>query len=190
MKEPILYKLLIPINKLFIKIYRPTYINIDNIPKQEAVILAGNHTSKLDPLLLMSSTNRCIHFLAKIELFKGIKKIFFQNLGLIPVDRKRKNPASLNQAINYLNSNKVIGIFPESTINKTQNIIMPFKYGAIKMAKETNCYIVPFSITKKYQPFKKSVTISFDKPYKITGNIEEENKILENKVINLIRSNQ
>ena len=47
-----------------------------------------------------------------------------------------------------------------------------------------------FKITKKYQPFKKSVTISFDKPYKITGNIEEENKILENKVINLIRSNQ
>ena len=35
-------------------------------------------------------------------------------------------------------------------INKTENIILPFKYGAVKMAKETNSYIVPFSITNKY----------------------------------------
>ena len=28
---------------------------------------------------------------------------------------------------------------------------MPFKYGTVKMAKETNCYIVPFSITGKYK---------------------------------------
>ena len=85
--------------------------------------------------------------------------------------------------------NKVIGIFPESTINKTNDIIMPFKYGAVKMAKESNCYIVPFAITNKYKLLKKSVTISFGKPYKLTKNIEEENKKLENKVIELMRSN-
>lgn len=187
MKEPILYKLLIPLNKVFIKLYRPTYINIENIPKKDAVILAGNHTSKLDPLLLMSSTNRCIHFLAKIELFSGMKKIFFKNVGIIPVDRKRKNPEAMNLANEYLKNNKVIGIFPESTINKTKNIIMPFKYGAVKMAKDTNSYIVPFSITNKYKIFKKSVTISFGRPYKVTNELETENKILENKVIELIR---
>ena len=137
----------------------------------------------------MSSTNRCIHFLAKIELFKGIKKIFFKNIGIIPVDRKRKNPEAINLANQYLFDNKVIGIFPESTINKTKDIIMPFKYGAVKMAKETNSMIIPFSITKKYQLFKKSVIICFDKPYKVTKDIETENKILEEKVTKLIRRN-
>lgn len=190
MKEPILYKLLMPLNKLFIKLYMPTYIGKENIPKEGAIILAGNHTSYLDPLLLMSSTNRCIHFLAKIELFKGIKKIFFNNVGIIPVDRKRKNPEAINQANQYLLNNQVIGIFPESTINKTKDIIMPFKYGAVKMAQETNSSIVPFSITHKYKLFKKSVIISFDKPYKVTGDLNKDNKILENKVSNLIRSNQ
>ena len=190
MKEPILYKILIPFNKIFIKIYKPTYIDKNNIPKNGAVILAGNHTSKLDPLLLMSSTNRCIHFLAKIELFKGFKKIFFQNLGIIPVDRKRKNPEAINKANDYLLNNKVIGIFPESTINKTKDIIMPFKYGAVKMAIETDSLIVPFSITKRYQKFKKSVTICFGEAYKVTGNIEEDNKILEEKVSQLIRRNK
>ena len=188
MKEPLLYKILIPLNKIFICIFKPTYINVKNIPKKGSVILAGNHTSKLDPLLLMSSTNRCIHFLAKIELFNGIKKYFFKNLGIIPVDRKRKNPEAISKANKYLFNNKMIGIFPESTINKTNNIIMPFKYGAVKMAKETNCYIVPFAINNKYKLLKKSVTITFGTPYKINGDIEVENKKLEQKVIKLIRS--
>ena len=111
MKEPLLYKILIPIDKIFIHFFRPTYINIKNIPKKGSVILAGNHTSKLDPLLLMSSTNRCIHFLAKIELFKGIKKYFFKNLGIIPVDRKRKNPEAINLANTYLYENLYVHFF-------------------------------------------------------------------------------
>ena len=190
MKEPILYKLLIPLDKIFMHFfYHPTYIGKEYIPKTGSVILAGNHTSQLDPLLLMSSTNRCIHFLAKIELFKGIKKIFFKNLGIIPVDRSKKNPEAINLANKYLKDNKIIGIFPESTINKTKDIIMPFKYGAVKMAKETNNQIIPFSITHKYKLFKKSVVICFDKPYTVTGDIEKDNKILEEKVTNLIRSN-
>lgn len=190
MREPLLYKILIPLDKLFMKLYRPTYLGKEFIPKDKSVILAGNHTSYLDPLLLMSSTNRCIHFLAKIELFKGIKKVFFKNVGIIPVDRKRKNPEAINLANKYLLNNQVIGIFPESTINKTDNIIMPFKYGAVKMAKETNSLIVPFSITNKYKLFKKSVIICFGKPYKVTKDLKTENKILEDKVSNLIRSNK
>ena len=189
MKDSMLYKLLIPLNKLFISAYRPTYINKENIPKSGAIILAGNHTSKLDPLLLMSSTNRCIHFLAKVELFKGIKKIFFKNIGLIPVDRSKKNPNALAQANKYLLDNKVIGIFPESTINRTSDIILPFKPGAVKMAHEADCYIVPFSITNEYKLFKKSVIICFDKPYKVTGEIKNDNRSLEEKIIKLIRRN-
>ena len=57
------------------------------------------------------------------------------------------------------------------------------------MAKETNSEIVPFSITKQYKLFKKSVIICFGKPYRLTGDIEKENKILEEKVIELIRRN-
>ena len=77
MKEPLFYRIVRPIVTFLMKlVFRPNYIGLENIPKSGRIILAGNHTSKLDPLLLMSSTNRCIHFLAKIELFKGIKKYF------------------------------------------------------------------------------------------------------------------
>lgn len=189
MKEPILYKILRPMDKIFMKLFNPTYIGLDNILNNDSLILAGNHTSYLDPLLLMSCTNRCIHFLSKIELFKGIKKYFFKSLGVIPVDRKRKNPEAINLANKYLTDNKVIGIFPEGTINRTKDIIMPFKYGAVKMANDTDSYIVPFAITNKYKFLKKSVIISFGVPYKVTGDIEKDNKILEEKVTDLIRRN-
>lgn len=188
-KEPFLYKLLIPLNKILMLFYRVTYINKDNIPKTGGFILAGNHTSYLDPLLLASSTNRTIHFLAKIELMQGIKKYFFKAVGIIPVDRSRKNPEVINSSNQVLTSGKVIGIFPEGTINRGKEIILPFKKGAVKMASDTNCQIVPFSITGKYKFLRKSVTISFDSPYTVSSNIEKETKILEDKIINLIRSN-
>ena len=89
MKESKLYKFLRPLIKIFTNIvYRPTYIGLENIPKNKRIVIAGNHTNNLDCILLMSSTKRCIHFLAKIELFKGFKKIIFSNMGLIPVNRK------------------------------------------------------------------------------------------------------
>ena len=51
------------------------------------------------------------------------------------------------EEIDTLKEDKVIGIFPEGTINRTDDIIMPFKIGAVKMAYETNSEIVPFAIT-------------------------------------------
>ena len=190
MKEPILYKILIPLNKIFMSMYLVEYINKEYIPKKGKIILAGNHTSYLDPLLLMSSTPRCIHFLAKKELCKGIKKYFFNSIGIIPVDRSRKNPEVIKKSNEILLNDSIIGIFPEATINKSKDIILPFKKGAVKMAYETDSKIIPFSITGKYKLFHKSVKICFDKPYNVSGNIEEDNKILEKKVIELIRSNQ
>lgn len=189
MKNPLLYRLLRPLDKILMLCYRVKYIGLENIPKTGKIILAGNHTSNLDALLLMSSTRRTIHFLAKIELFKGIKKYFFNNFGIIPVDRSKKNPEAIKKAKEYLEKECVIGIFPEGTINKTNDIIMPFKKGAVRIAKETDSYIIPFSITGKYKLFNKSIIICFDKPYKAVDDIEKENKILENKIKKLIRSN-
>ena len=191
MKEPILYRTVRPIIKiLFNFIFKPTYIGLENIPKEGKCILVGNHTSNLDCLLLISSTKRTIHFLAKDSLIKGFKKIVFQNMGIIPVNRKIHDKNALNSAIDILNENKVIGIFPEGTINKTDDIIMPFKIGAVKMASTTNSTLVPFTIKNKYKVFKKSVILEFYKPYKINTqkrDLTDENKHLMNIISNELR---
>ena len=108
-------------------------------------------------------------------------------MGIIPVNRKIKNPEAVKIAVARLKLNQVIGIFPEGTINKTKDIIMPFKMGAVKIAKESDAYIVPFAIKGKYKVFGKSLSISFAKPYKIKSeDLVLENKKLEKKVITLL----
>lgn len=189
MKDPIFYKITRPILAIFIKLYRPTIIGKEFIPKKGRVILAGNHTSYLDPLLVAYGTKRCVHYFAKDSLYKGIKKPIFKGLGIIPVNRKIKDKNSLYKGIDVLNNDLVVGIFPEGTINKTDDIVMNFKFGAVKMAYETNSKIVPFSITHKYKFLKKSVKIEYGKPYNVSSDLKKENDILMKKVKTMIIKN-
>ena len=186
MKEPILYRILRPIINILIKIiFRPKYIGLENIPKKEKVVLAGNHTNNLDCLLLISSTKRTIHFLAKDELTKGLKKILFNNMGIIPVNRKIHDKNALSKAIETLENGKVIGIFPEGTINKTKDIIMPFKIGTVKMATDTNSLIVPFIITGKYKIFNNNLKVEFLKPIEFPK--AKDLTTYNEKLMNIIR---
>lgn len=179
MKDVILYRITRPLIKVFMKIFfRPTYIGTELIPIDVNFILAGNHTSYLDPLLLMSSTNKTIHFLAKDSLAKGIKGLLFRSMGIIPVNRKIHDKNALKTAEEELLNKKVIGIFPEGTINRTDEVTISFKIGAVKMAQDTDALLVPFTITGKYKLFRKSVTIEFYSPYKVSEDLTIENEKL------------
>lgn len=186
-KDVTFYKIIRPIIKLFFKIFISKNIKgSENIPKNERIILAGNHTHILDSLFLISSTKRNIHFLAKSELWQGPKKIIFNNLGLIPVNRKEKSKEPLIIAKKYLENNCVIGIFPEGTTEKGRPML-PFKMGAVKLAYDTNTKIIPFAIKGKYTIFSKSLQLTFGKPIKITSDdLEKENEKLRKEVIKLL----
>lgn len=186
MKDPILYKIVRIIVKPLFKIFiNPHIIGSSNIPNNSKIILAGNHTSILDPLLIMISTKNIVHFLAKEELVKGPFAFIFKHMGIIPVNRKGKGNIAYKNAIKYLNNNKVIGIFPEATINKTNEATIPFKTGAVRMAKETDSQIIPFSITGKYHLFG-GLTIVFDAPYSIKEDKDIETKKLKDKIEKMI----
>lgn len=187
--DVLLYRVLRPlITFLFKTLYRPKIIGSENIPKNGRIILAGNHTHNLDSAMLISSTKRNVHFLAKSELFVGLKKLFFANMGLIPVNRKTKDHDALVSAYNYLENEKVIGIFPEGTHGKGK--ILPFKIGAVKMAYETKSCIIPFAITGKYKIFSKDLKIEFGKPIKVeNSNLDKENEKLRNIVVKMVGDN-
>ena len=126
----------------------------------------------------MSTSKRTIHFLAKDSLVKGVKGLVFKHMGIIPVNRKIHDKDALSEAKKVLNNKEVIGIFPEGTINRTKDMTLPFKIGAVKMAKDTDTLLVPFTITNKYKLFRKSVTIEFYKPYKVVDDLDIENNKL------------
>lgn len=175
----------------FMLLYHPKIIGKEKLNTKEGYILAGNHTAYLDVFLLIAVNKRHIHFFTKIELFNTkIKNSFFTSMGCIPVDRKKKNNGSILEGVKVLNEEKVVGIFPEGTYNRTDKIIMPFKYGAVAMAQKTSKAIIPFAIVGKYRIFGKSVKIIFGEPYKLKEDLETENHKLEQKVISLIKENQ
>lgn len=185
MKESKFYKILSPLIKAFTYIFlHPNYDGLENIPKDGSIILAGNHTSILDPLVLISSTKRNIHFLAKDELWKGPKRVIFSNLGLIPVNRREKDKFALKEAEKYLKAGMVIGIFPEGTTEKGRGLL-PFKIGAVKMAYDTNTKIVPFVINGSYSFFKK-LNVSFGEPIEIkNSDLNVENNNLRNIIMKM-----
>ena len=64
--DTIFYKIIRPLVTLYIKLfYQPIVIGLENIPKTGKVVLAGNHTKWLDPVMLVGITKRQIHFLTK-----------------------------------------------------------------------------------------------------------------------------
>lgn len=177
-KDPMFYKIFRPIARVLFKIlYRPTIIGKENIPKSGRIVIAGNHKHNMDCGMMLSSTKRCIHFLAKEELFKSKFGFFFRWMGLIPVKRKTKDGKALPEAINYLENEKVIGIFPEATFNRGEGVILPFKIGAVKMAHDANAKIVPFVIKGEYKMFRKKIRIVFFEPFEVkSDDLDKENK--------------
>ena len=165
--------------------FRPKITGINNIPKSGGFIIASNHISMFDPVVLITTTKRRIHFLAKSEIFKFPLNIIFGNLELIKVNRNSMDKDALDESINYLKNNHVIGIFPEGTRERGRGIL-DFKYGAVKMAKETNTPIIPVGIKGNYNWFSNKLHFNIGKPIYIKKDLNSENEKLKDKVRSLI----
>src|SRR5215471_2800770 len=96
---------------------------IENIPPGP-VIFAGNHPNSLiDPILIITTCGRKVHFAAKDTLFKGrIMRAVLRGLGAVPVARKddhgsggrgATNESAFAAMFEVLERGGTIGIFPE-----------------------------------------------------------------------------
>lgn len=187
-RDTYFYKIVRPLVSFLIHfLFRVEVVGLENIPRKGRILLAGNHTKWLDPVMLVGVVKRQVHFLAKEELFHGKTKFIAKGMGCVPVNRKIHDKNALESAYKFLEKELCIGIFPEGTINRTDDVIMPFKMGAVKACYMTNTKLVPFIVTGKYKLFKKSVRVEFLKPITIGNDLELENvkfmDIVKNKLI-------
>lgn len=185
-----MYRFLKPVLGLIFKLYyNPTIIGKENIPKEGSILIVGNHKHLFDQCLAIIATKRPIHYMAKKEYFDGKFAWFFRMVGCIPVDRSRKDENAKKKALEVLNNGYALGLFPEGTRNKTDQFLLPFKYGAVSMANKTDSYLVPFGITGDYKFRSKNLMIRFGKPFKADDDLEKANKKLEAEVEKLMREN-
>ena len=189
---PFLYKLgrvlLKPIFKFY---YNPKIVGKEIIPFDAPIIIVGNHKHVYDQFPVIISTKRGIHYMAKKEYFDNkFSKWIFEHVGCIPVNRDIRDKDAVDAALSVLKDGGAIGLFPEGTRNKTDKFLLPFKFGAVSMAKKTDAYIVPFGLTGDYRFRSKNLVVRFGKPFKV-GNmtLDEANNKLYKEVESLMKEN-
>lgn len=172
---------------VFLIYYRPKFKNTKVIPKKGPMLVCGNHIHMFDQCLPILSTKRMIHYMAKKEYFDGKTSWFFKSTGCISVDRSIHDEKAKEEALSLLKDGYAVGLFPEGTRNKTNDILLPFKYGTVSMAKKTDAYVVPFGITGKYKFWNNKLTITFGTPFKVGDlTLEEANDKLRKEILQII----
>ena len=170
--------------------YNPQVISKYNIPKSGPVVIACNHKHIMDQCMVIIGTRRPINYMAKADYFKGKTAFFFKMTGCICVNRDGNDEEAKKSALSVLNSGGALGIFPEGTRNKTDNLLMEFKYGAASLACKTGAMIVPVAVTGDYKFRSKTLISRIGEPFSTQGmSVEEVNTKLQNRVAGLIKEN-
>lgn len=172
---------------LFWLIYHPKVFGKENIPRSGPVILACNHRNMVDPGFVAFSSTRTMHFLAKKELHDGIMGFFFRLAQTIPVDRSRHNHAVIEAGLEVLKKEQALVIFPEGTRNRTEEPLLPLKFGAVSLASQSHAAVVPIAIKSNYIPFFGKSAVMFGEPYQIDSDtdLQKANAVLREKMIDL-----
>ncbi len=144
-------------------IYRVQVKGINNVPKNSACIICGNHVHAMDAPVLLASVNRKINFMAKEELWKNVGFRFIAWIfNVFPVRRGKKDTDAVKKSLKVLKKGEILGMFPEGTRNGMKKGIKP-KNGAVNLAIKAGVPIIPFGVTGTFKPFKK-VVYSFGEP--------------------------
>ncbi len=105
-------------------------------------VVAANHESMLDPLVLALSARQPLRFLAKVELWQGPPGAWLMNaLGGIPIRRDRRDLVSVGEAEELLRAGESVAIFPQGTVRGGA-----WTRGAARLALATGVPLVPVRI--------------------------------------------
>ena len=165
-------------------IWRPTVTGLENVPRTGAVILASNHLSFADSLVIPIVAPRKVHFLAKSDYFRGggvkgtLQKAWFEGMGMLPVDRDDPKAAlgSLDTALEVLRRGEAFGLYPEGTRSRDGRLYRG-RTGVAHLALTAGVPVVPVGITgtERLQPVGARlprivpITVRFGAPIEVAG---------------------
>jgi 1-acyl-sn-glycerol-3-phosphate acyltransferase len=142
-------------------VWRPHVEGLDKVPPTGPVIVASNHLSFADSLVIPIVAPRKVVFLAKQDYFTGtgvkgaLSRAWFSGLGMIPVDRDdtRAALASLDIALEVLGRGEAFGIYPEGTRSRDGRLYRG-RTGVAHLALTSGAPVVPVGLsgTQDLQP--------------------------------------
>ena len=139
---------------------------LENIPKEGALLIAGNHLSNADPPAIgaFAGLVRDSRFVAKKELFAiPVLGWFFRRCNYIPVDRKRTigDMGALKGVVDALTRGESVIMFPEGTRSKTGKPQKP-KSGIGFLVYKTDAPVLPVKIEGTFGwPWVRKIRVKF-----------------------------
>lgn len=135
-------------------IYRPDVRGLEHIPADGPVILASNHLSFIDSMVIPILVPRQIPFLAKAEYFNGtglkgrVMRWFFTSMGMVPVERDnaRASLASLQVLEDVLRRGGAVAIYPEGT-RSLDGKLHKGRIGVARLALNSGAPVIPVALT-------------------------------------------
>jgi 1-acyl-sn-glycerol-3-phosphate acyltransferase len=168
-------------------IWRPTVRGLEHVPRRGGVILASNHLSFVDSVVIPSVAPRKVVFLAKSDYFTGsglkglASRAWFEGMGMLPVDRDDTKAAiaSLDIALDVLARGEAFGIYPEGTRSRDGRLYRG-RTGVAHLALTAGVPVVPVGLTgtERVQPVGSSrprivpITVRFGEPIDFTGRFD------------------
>lgn len=160
-------------------LWRPRIIGRRNVPKTGPVILASNHRSFIDSVVITLVAPRSVSFLAKAEYFTGrglrgrISRSFFTSIGAIPVVRGAGSAAqdALDSGLKVLQHGDAFAIYPEGTRSLDGRLYRGHT-GVAWLALTSGAVVIPVALTgtQDLQPVGtklpriRPVTVEFGRP--------------------------
>ena len=118
----------------------------DGVPARGPVLLAANHLSFLDPVVLQAATPRPIHYLMTARLHRDRRwQWLYRLFDTVPVTLGSGNFQALSAAAARLEAGEVVGVFPEGGISK-DGTLQPFRAGVALLALRARVPVVPVAI--------------------------------------------
>jgi 1-acyl-sn-glycerol-3-phosphate acyltransferase len=158
-------------------IYKVQTSGLDRIPERGALIVAANHVSFVDPLIIAGLVRRPIRFVAYYKIYQiPVLKFIFKTGKAIPIAGRNENPEILENAYRQihqtLDEKQVLGIFPEGSITYDGEI-QTFKNGIDKIISEKPVPVVPMALCHLWGSlFSRRDPLHKRRPYKLWSRIE------------------
>lgn len=123
----------------------------EHVPAHGAVILAANHGSQIDPIVLAAAVPRYCTFLAAAELLTmPILRALIRPFRLVPVRRGSFERRAIEECLARVERGEALVIFPEGKIS-TDGSLHPAHDGLAFISARARVPIVPIGIAGTYE---------------------------------------
>jgi len=183
------------IERLFCLVWhRLQFVDRHNVPSTGPVILAANHTSALDPLIVQAGSLRMVRWVMLTQYRLGLLAPLWRVIDPITLDRNGGDISKLRKVVEVLKQGEIVGLFPEGGLQRTQRELGPMEPGIGMIAKRSDATIVPVwihgtplhnSMLRHLLQPSRSVVV-FGKPYR-PGEKDDAKQITEDLRARLIK---